>query len=61
MSFQNICCERKSLNGEVPQSSILDPLLFALIDDITEHVDNCKVLLYASHRAIFISGQMLKD
>ena len=56
--FQGICSERQSIRCGVPQGSILGPLLFTIvINDITEQVKECRILLYADDTVIFTSDK----
>ena len=58
VSFQSTRSERQSIRCGVPQGSILGPLLFTIvINDITEQVKKCRILLYADDTVIFTSDK----
>ena len=58
VSCQGIFSERQSVRCGVPQGSILGPLLFTIvINDITEQVKECRILLYADDTVIFTSDK----
>ena len=58
VSYQGTCSERQSVRCGVPQGSILGPLLFTIvINDITEQVKECKILLYADDTVIFTTDK----
>ena len=58
VSYQGICSERQSIRCGVPQGFILGPLLFTIvINDITEQVKECRIMLYADDTVIFTSDK----
>ena len=58
VSYQGMCSERQSIRCGVPQGSILGPLLFTIvINDITEQVKECRILLYADDTVIYTSDK----
>ena len=58
VSSQVICSQRQPIRCGVPQGSILGSLLFTIvINDITEQVKECRILLYADDTVIFTSDK----
>ena len=58
VSYQGTCSERQSVRCGVPQGSILGLSLFTIvINDITEQLNDYKILLYEDDTVIFTSGK----
>ena len=58
VSYEGIRSERQPIRCGVPQGSSLGPLLFKIvINDITEQVKECRILLYADDIVIFTSDK----
>ena len=54
VEFQGVTSNPKAISAGVPQGSILGPLLFILhIDDLTEVVSECNILMYADDTVLY--------
>ena len=61
VTYEGTCSERQPIRCGVLQGSILGPLLFTIeINDITEQVKECRILLYADDTVIFTSDKDCK-
>ena len=62
VNFKGSLSDQGYVEYGVPQGSILGPLLFIIyINDITNVIEHCKVVLYTDDTAIFFSDKLLSN
>ncbi len=50
------------ISSGVPQGSILGPLLFTLvINDLPDHLEHCRILMYADDTVLFYSSKSVEN
>ena len=55
--MNGVSSQYKAVNCGVPQGSILGPLLFIVfINDLSDHLENSKIVMYADDTVIYFSN-----
>ena len=58
VDYQNVMSDFQSITSDVPQGSILGPLLFILlVNDLPSTVAHCTLLMYADDTVLFYSAK----